>query len=287
MNLRRWSVLPLLLGAFALAPTGEAREPSKWLELPPTPALPAAAHTGYCEHDGARLWYAQFGRGPAVILLHGGLANSNYWGLQVRALMPHYRVIVMDSRGHGRSSMDERPLSYELMASDVEGVMDCLHVDAAKFVGWSDGGIIGLELAIAHPERVRSLFAFGANSNPDGTSDVSTSEVFRRYLERTGREYRSLSPTPDAYGEFQKRVLSMWATQPRLAAAQLGRIRIPVWIVDGDHEEAIKRSDTEFLAASIPAAGLLIQPEVSHFSFLQDPEQFNRDLLHFLGAGER
>jgi pimeloyl-ACP methyl ester carboxylesterase len=74
----------------------------------------------------------------------------------------------------------------------------------------------------------------------------------------------------------------MWASQPKWTAAQLEKIRVPTWIVDGDHDEAIKRVNTEFMAAHIPGAGLLLQPQVSHFSFLQDPQQFNADLMHFL-----
>jgi len=74
----------------------------------------------------------------------------------------------------------------------------------------------------------------------------------------------------------------MWETQPHFTKEQLDGIKVPTWIVDGDHDEAIKRENTEFMAAEIPGAGLLLQPEVSHFSFLQDPQQFNEDLLHFL-----
>ena len=74
----------------------------------------------------------------------------------------------------------------------------------------------------------------------------------------------------------------MWATQPNFTAAQLNAIKVPTWIVDADHDEAIKRENTEFMADAIPDAGLLLQPEVSHFSFLQDPAQFTGDLLHFL-----
>lgn len=74
----------------------------------------------------------------------------------------------------------------------------------------------------------------------------------------------------------------MWAAEPHFTAQQLRAITTPTWIVDGDHEEAIKRENTEFMAAQIPGAGLLIQPQVSHFSFLQDPDQFNADLLRFL-----
>ncbi len=88
------------------------------------PALPASAETGHVEHDGARIWYA-LGAGPAVILLHGGLGHSGNWGYQVPALVhAGYRAVLIDSRGHGRSTRDARPYTYELLASDVLAVMD-------------------------------------------------------------------------------------------------------------------------------------------------------------------
>jgi pimeloyl-ACP methyl ester carboxylesterase len=91
-----------------------------------------------------------------------------------------------------------------------------------------------------------------------------------------------LSPTPKGYKSFLEQIEKMWGSQPKWTAADLQGIRVPTWIVDGDHDEAIKRDNTEFMAANIPGAGLLLQPGVSHFSFLQDPAQFDADVLHFL-----
>jgi pimeloyl-ACP methyl ester carboxylesterase len=132
------------------------------------------------------------------------------------------------------------------------------------------------------PERVTKLFAFAANSDPSGVADIAKSPVFNAYIARARKEYEKLSPTPTQYDAFLAQIEKMWATQPHWTAADLHAIKVPVWIVDADHDEAIKRENTEFMAAQIPDAGLLIQPEVSHFSFLQDPDQFNADLLHFL-----
>lgn len=254
----------------------------QWLTLPPTPTLPKPVASGYAPVDGIRIWYATFGHGKPVVLLHGGLANADYWGYQVRALEGHYRVIVMDSRGHGRSTRNAAPFGYDLMASDVLGVMDYMKIRQAAIVGWSDGAIIGLDIAMHHPERVRKLFAFAANSDPSGVADIARSPVFNAYIVRARKEYEKLSPTPTQYDAFLAQIEKMWATQPRWTAADLHSIKVPVWIVDADHDEAIKRGNTEFMAAQIPDAGLLIQPDVSHFSFLQDPGQFNADLLHFL-----
>ncbi|QPF95102.1 alpha/beta fold hydrolase [Bradyrhizobium commune] len=259
----------------------------RWLNLPPTPTLPKAAQSGFAPVNGIKIWYAVFGRGEPVILVHGGLANASYWGHQVRALQRHYQVIVMDSRGHGRSSRNQEPYGYDLMASDVVGLLDHLKIKQAAIVGWSDGAIIGLDIAMKHPERVTRLFAFAANSDPSGVADIASSGVFNAYIARAGEEYKRLSPTPAAYKSFVDEITRMWESQPKWTAADLAAIKVPTWIVDGDHDEAIKRENTEFMAANIPGAGLLIQPQVSHFSFLQDPEQFSDDVLHFLERGER
>ena len=254
----------------------------QWLSLPPTPTLPKAAQSGYAPVNGIRIWYAVFGHGQPVVMLHGGLANSNYWGDQVRALQKHYQVIVMDSRGHGRSSRNKEPYGYDLMASDVVGLLDHLKIERAAIVGWSDGAIIGLDIAMKHPERVSKLFAFAANSDPSGVADIAKSDVFNAYIARAGEEYKRLSPTPADYKNFVDEITKMWETQPKWTAVDLAAIKVPTWIVDADHDEAIKRDNTEFMAANIPGAGLLIQPQVSHFSFMQDPEQFTDDVLHFL-----
>jgi len=232
--------------------------------------------------NGIKIWYAVYGHGQPVILLHGGLANSNYWGNQVPALAKHYQVIVMDSRGHGRSTRNEQPYGYDLMASDVVGLMDFLKIQKAAVVGWSDGAILGLDIAIHHPERLTKLFAFAANSDPSGVADISKSDVFNAYIARAAKEYEKLSATPTQYNAFLDQIGKMWATQPNFTEAQLRGITTPTWIVDADHDEAIKRENTEYMAKMIPNSGLLLQPEVSHFSFLQDPQQFTNDVLHFL-----
>jgi pimeloyl-ACP methyl ester carboxylesterase len=269
--------LVVLLGISATA----LAEP-QWEKLPPTPTLPKAEHSGYAPVNGIKIWYAEFGQGEPVILLHGGLANSNYWGDQVPVLAKHYRVIVMDSRGHGRSTRNEQPYGYDLMASDVIALMDYLKIEKAAIVGWSDGAILGLDIAINHPERLTKLFAFAANSDPSGVKDIAQSAVFNAYIARAEKEYEKLSATPNEYKSFLDQISKMWATQPNWTADQLKSIKVPTWVVDADHDEAIKRENTLFMADNIPGAGLLLQAQVSHFSFLQDPQQFNADVLHFL-----
>lgn len=254
----------------------------QWLTLPVTPTLPKAARSGYAPINGVRIWYAVFGQGDPVLLLHGGLANSDYWGHQVPVLAKQYQVIVMDSRGHGRSTRDQQAFSHRLMASDVIGLMDFLKIRKAAIVGWSDGADIGLDVAINHPDRLTKLFAFASDTNANSLNDLSQSDVFNAYIARTRLEYQKLSPAPGEYNVFLDQINKMWTSRPNVTAEQLRSIKVPVWVADGDHEEAVKRENTLFIFDNIPGAALLVQAAVSHFSFLQDPEQFNADVLHFL-----
>ncbi|HUI20233.1 MAG TPA: alpha/beta hydrolase [Methylocella sp.] len=278
--MRGFSFLASLLALLGMAVAVHA-DP-QWLTLPETPTLPTPERSGIAPVNGVKIWYSEFGSGEPVILLHGGLANANYWGNQVPILARLYHVIIMDSRGHGRSTRNDQPFGYDLMACDVLALMDFLKIEKVAIVGWSDGAIIGLDLAIHHPERVARLFAFAANSDPSGVKDVNQSPVFRAFVARAEKEYDQLSPTPGGYKSFLDEITKMWATQPHFTAEQLQSIAVPTAIVDGDHDEAIERENTEFMAKEIPGAKLIIQPSVSHFSFLQNPEQFNSDVLRFL-----
>ena len=189
---------------------------------------------------------------------------------------------MVDSRGDGRSTRNQEPFGYELMAADVIGLMDTLKLPKAAIVGWSDGVIIGLDIAMHQPQRVSKLFAFAANSDPSEVADIADSPVFSAFIARAKTEYEKLSPSPGGYKDFLAQITKMWATQPNWTAADLRKIAVPTWIVDADHDDAIKRSNTGFIAANIPNSGLLLQPQVSHFSFLQDPEQFTADVRDFL-----
>jgi pimeloyl-ACP methyl ester carboxylesterase len=269
-----------LVALFCLAVPARAADP--WMVLPPTPTLPRADTSGFVQTDGVRIWYATFGQGEPVVLLHGGLANSNYWGDVVRALAPHYRVIVIDSRGHGRSTRDAQPFGYDLMAKDVLGVLDALKLPRVALVGWSDGAIIGLDIAMHHPERLTKLFAFAANYDTAGVADIGRSPVFTAFEARAGREYAALSPTPRDYARFLAAITQMWAREPEWHEADFTHIRVPTWIVDADHDEAITRDQPFTMAKWIPRSALLIEPHVSHFAFLQNSGQFIGDVEHFL-----
>jgi len=238
---------------------------------------------GYLEHDGARIWYAAYGFGSPVILLHGGLGHSGNWGYQVPALVSGgYRAVVIDSRGHGRSTRDERPYTYELMASDVLAVMDALRIEKAGLVGWSDGACTALILAAQGPAHAAGVFFFACNMDPSGTKEIEYTPTLKRCFSRHVKDYARLSTTPDQFDEFSEAVSLMQRTQPNYSADDLAQIRVPVAIVQSEQDEFIKREHAKYLARSIPNAEFIYLPGVSHFAPLQRPEQFNSAMLAFL-----
>jgi len=246
--------------------------------------LPVADDQGYVEHDGARIWYSAYGSGAPVILLHGGLGHSGNWGYQVSALVSTgYRAILMDSRGHGRSTRDTKPYSYELMASDVLAVMDALRLEKAALVGWSDGACTALIIAARFPGRTAGVFFFGCNMDPSGVKPFEATPALNRCFARHAKDYAQLSATPEHFKDFVDAVTRMQTTQPNYSAEDLAEISVPVVIVHSEHDEFIKREHAEYLARSIPNAELVVLNGMSHFAPLQRPEQFNSAMLAFLG----
>ncbi len=194
-----------------------------------------------------------------------------------------HRAVLIDSRGHGRSTRDARPFVYELMASDVLAVMDALHLERVGLVGWSDGATIALILAMRAPRRVAGVLFFGCNMDPSGTKEViEPSQVLDRCFGRHAKDYAQLSATPDQFKEFTEAVNLMMETQPDYAAHELAEIRVPVVVVHSEHDEFIRREHAEYLAQTIPDAELVILRGVSHFAPLQRPEQFNTAMLAFV-----
>jgi pimeloyl-ACP methyl ester carboxylesterase len=249
----------------------------------PTP-LPSTDDQESITNDGARIWYTAYGSGPAVILLHGGLGHAGNWGYQVPALVDNgYRAVLIDSRGHGHSTRDSRPFTYELMASDVLAVMDELKVEKAAFIGWSDGACIAMILASQVPVRVAGVFFFACNMDPSGTKEFEFTPIIGRCINRHIADYKQLSSTPDNFDDFSEAVGLMQKTQPNYSVQDLSQVSVPVAIVQSEHDEFIKREHAEYLVQNIPNAEFIELMGVSHFAPLQRPDQFNNTMLAFLG----
>lgn len=252
-----------------------------WELLPPTPANTATFQTA--EINGIQLAYSIAGEGTPLVVLHGGPANSDYLANQVQLLARHYKVISVDTRGHGRSSQGEQPLGYDLFANDVAALMSKLGVAKADFLGWSDGGITALDLAMRYPDKVGRVVAFGANVDTTGAfPDSDKKPAFGEMLKRAPQEYARLSPTPKGFDNLNAQLARMYSTQPDWTPAQLATIKAPVLVLDGDHDEAVRPEHTRYMAKVIPNASLAFIPGTSHFAFLQAPQAFNTLVSDFL-----
>lgn len=245
--------------------------------------LPETRDRGWVENDGASIWYATFGAGFPVILLHGGLGHAGNWGYQLADLVDAgYRAIVIDSRGHGRSTRDGRAFSYDLMASDVLAVMDTLSVEQAALVGWSDGACTALALARQAPQRVAGVFFFACNVDASGTHPFESTPVIDRCFARHKADYAALSPTPEGFGALLELLQPMQAGQPDYSVQDLEAIRVPVTVAQAESDEFIRMEHARYVADTIPDARFVLLSGVSHFAPLQRPRQFNDAVLGFL-----
>ena len=275
----------LLTGLLAMSCAISQTAIPLWKTMPDTPIMPTADESGFAPVNDIKMYYALFnkdGQEP-VILLHGGLASSEEWGLEVPLLSKTHKVIIADSRGHGRSTMSNKTLGYNLMASDVMQLMDYLKIKKASIVGWSDGGIIGLILAIKYPERVNKLFTFGTNYNLSGyKTEPFDSALSARFMARVQANYSKLSPTPDSFAVFRRALGKMYSTEPDLKPADLETIKSPTVIACGQYEQFIKLEHFQNLTNLIPNARLVIIPNVSHGGPLQDPKHFHEAVVNLL-----
>jgi pimeloyl-ACP methyl ester carboxylesterase len=264
---------------------------------------------GYVPVEGGRLYYRVAGRGPAVILIHGGYLDHRMWDGQVAALAEGHRVVRYDVRFHGRSPSEEVPFSDMV---DLGVLMDSLEMPSATIVGLSMGGQIAVDYALMHPERVESLVlvAPGLSGFPFGSPELGAYmeaitdaigrddfpemiEIFARYWcdgpERTPEEVDS---------EVRSKVLEMlagsrerWGRSPLVqqpdppAMDRVSSIHAPTLLVLGTVDMPDIQQVVAHLAANIPGALRVDIPDVAHMVNLEAPERFNEILLEFLRGG--
>lgn len=265
-----------------LAPAFAVAKP-RWQELPLPPAMPASTASGFVEIAGAKIYYGIHGKGDPVILLHGGLGNSDHFAFQLPALVDKFQVIVIDSRGQGRSTLAKAKLSYHAMAEDVIAVMDNLGVERAHLAGWSDGGAIALDLAIHHPERVNRVFVIGTNYDAKGNKPrKKTSPTFAKYAAKCRADHAKLTNKPKTFAATIDALLPIWRSPAAFTKDQLKMIKAPTLVTLGDHDEIIELAQVKEMAALIPGASFRLFENASHFAMWQDHKSVNAALVSFL-----
>lgn len=258
----------LVLGLSAFFPSAVSFERIARMTITASPA-------SFASVNGIDMYYRVIGKGSPILLIHGGLSDQHVWDAQLPILARNHMVIVADSRGQGRSTRTTEPLTYALMADDYVALLDYLNIDKVDLVGWSDGGIIGIDIAMRYPERLKSLFAQAANVTPEG----STGYVLARAEGKPVPELRH-------YESIDKEIHALWANEPNYSAEDLSKINVRTAIVIGDRDTAITREHTEFIADQIPGSTLVILPDSGHGVPAENPRLYAHAVLKFIAGDE-
>ena len=252
-------------------------------EAAPPAAAPAAAASGaYALVHGRRMYYEVYGSGAPLVLLHGGGSTIlGSFAKQIPVFAQTRRVIGVEQFGHGHSDDVDGELSYSRMAEDTAELLRQLHVTQADIVGWSDGGIIGLILAVRHPALVRRLVVSGANLRPDGLKPEFLDPPPARPPPVTAP---GPAAAPDHAAIMQRKLKTLWGAAPSAAdidEPQLARIQAPTLVMAGDND-VIRPEHTREIARLIPHARLCIVPGTPHATFSSQPDLVNPIILSFL-----
>lgn len=245
----------------------------------------------YVDVNDIRVYYETYGEGEPLLLLHGNSGSIENFVYQIPEFSKHFRVIAVDSRAQGRTTDSDQEITYALMASDMSELIDKLDLGKANVVGWSDGGIIGLELAYAHPEKVLKVVTFGANytyenfmappdsviMKPDDPILIRITEMMKKMVTAASR----LSPDTLRIPVIRKKLEDLFMKYPNFTAEQLRTINVPFLIVAGDHD-VINIDQTIALYNNLPKSDMFIVPHASHLAPFENPELINSEVIRFL-----
>jgi pimeloyl-ACP methyl ester carboxylesterase len=239
----------------------------------------------YIEVNDIKVYYEVYGAGDPLLLLHGNSGSIANFVYQIPALSRHFKVVAVDSRGQGQSTDSQKEITYALMASDMSELIDKLNLGSVHVVGWSDGGNIGLELALAHRAKVKKLVAIGANythenwmappdsvvmeaNDPRMTKAIALMKEYKKGMDR-------LSPV------VKKKLNDLMENHPNLIKDQLKTITTPTLIVVGDRD-AINMDQTVALFTCLPHSQLFIVPGATHLVPIERSELVNSEMIRFL-----
>lgn len=214
------------------------------------------------------------GSGEPLILLHGNGEDAGYFVHQMEPFSRHFRVIAVDTRGHGQTPRGEAPFTIRQFAEDLRAFMDTQGIVKASILGFSDGGNIAMVFALKYPERVDRLILNGANLDASGVKRSVQIPIDIGY--RMASLFARRSPEARKNAEL----LGLMVNDPDVKPDELGRIQAPTLVIAGDRD-MIKESHTRLIAAHIPDARLVIIPG-DHFIANKQPEAFNAAVLSFL-----
>lgn len=240
----------------------------------------------YVDIGPVHMWYETRGTGEPLVLLHGGLDTNASWGAQLDPLAAHFRVVAPERRGHGHTPDVEGPLSYRAMTDDLARFVDKAIGAPVHVVGWSDGAIVGVMLALARPDLVRKLVLIGVNVDVAAYvpqfAEVARLPADSPEFHPFRAVYEAVSPDgPEHWPVVFEKVTSMWRAEPQLPLADLGAVRARTLVMVGD-DDVISLEHTVAVYRAIPDAELAVIPGASHVAAMEKPDLVNTILLDFL-----
>jgi len=234
----------------------------------------------YLPIRGFKMYYEVYGQGEPLLIIHGNGGSINNFMYQIPYFAKKYKVILADSRAQGKSVDARDSLSYEMMTDDLNALLDSLHLKQCYVIGWSDGGINGLLMAIRHPDKVKKLAVTGANLWPD-TSAVDPA-VYNMVMKENNMVDDSLkkAKAPSAQLRQMHKLMHLLSYEPHITTKQLHTIQCPTLVIGGDHDVLLPKH-TMLIAESIPQSYLWILPNSGHSTPIYYKDEFNKTVADF------
>lgn len=235
----------------------------------------------YANIRGFKMYYEIYGAGEPLLIVHGNGGSINNFLYQIPYFAKKYKVILADSRAQGKSADTGDSLSYEMMTDDLNALLEYLHLDSCYVIGWSDGGINGLLLAMRHPEKVKKLAVTGANLTPD-TSAVDPF-VFT-WARQLNDSLQRQAATPVV--KQNRKLAHLLSYEPHIDPHDLKKIQCPTLVIGGDHDVLLPRH-TLLIAESITKSYLWILPNSGHSTPIFYKDMFNQVVGDFFSKPYR
>lgn len=217
------------------------------------------------------LHFTESGSGEPLVLLHGNGEDGSYFEHQIERFRTRYRVIAVDTRGHGASPRGTAPFTLDQFVLDLAAFLDENGIAVANVLGFSDGANIAIMYALAHPDRVKKLVINGGNLFPEGLTSTTRRGILAEY-----KMARALGD------ERQQELMRLMIDEPHIDPARLSSLNMPVLVIAGT-DDMIEESHTKLIAASIPGAQLQFV-DGGHFIASENPSAFNRAVAAFLDS---
>ena len=229
----------------------------------------------YADIRNFKMYYEVYGTGKPLLIIHGNGGSIQDFKNQIPYFAKNYKVILADSRAQGKSEDARDSLSYEMMADDLDGLLNKLNLDSCYVIGWSDGGINGLLLAARHPEKVKKLAITGANLWPDTTA---LEPRIYQWIVSTSDSLSKVPQTPAV--KAQKKLFNLMAFNPNISTADLKKVQCPTLVIGGDNDVILPKH-TMIIADALPKSYLWILPNSGHSTLISYKEIFNQIVGNF------